>query len=101
MSGDKTRLDNRIYQTAHSDDVSPAGSAARKYGGDQQIPTAIIILLADVFSLRGNCPREIGKAFATKTGDDQLSLGSFLVAGNLALALAEWIKRSPVGSLAA
>lgn len=87
MSADKTRLDNRIYQTPRSDDVSPgAGREARKYGGDQQIPTAIIILLADVFSLRGNCPREIGKAFATKTGDDQLSLRSFPVAGNLALA---------------
>lgn len=89
MSADKTRLDNRIYQTSRSDDVRIPGagrSAARKYGGDQQIPTAIIILLADVFSLRGNCPREIGKAFAAKTGDDQLSLRSFPVAGNLALA---------------
>lgn len=53
MSVDKTRLDNRIYQTSRSDDVSPAGSATRKYGGDQQIPTAIIILLADVFLAPG------------------------------------------------
>lgn len=40
-----------------SADVFSAGSAARKYGGDQQIPTAIIILLAGEFSRPGETVR--------------------------------------------
>jgi len=51
---DKTRLDNRVYQAPsrayNRYTVSPAGNT----GEDQQIPRAIIVLLAGVFPPRAN-----------------------------------------------
>lgn len=87
---DKTRLDNRIYQKRIDVSSTRERGGIRKYGGDQQIPAAIIILLAGVFSPRGNCPREIGKAFVggadSKNRGRSIILRSFPVAANLARA---------------
>jgi len=85
-------------------DVSSAGIAARKYGGDQQIPTAIIILLAGSFLALGKPSAGDRESFRRRDGKNRgrsIILRSFPVAANLARTHAEWIKRLSIGSLAA
>lgn len=71
-------------------DVFSAGSAARKYGGDQQIPTAIIILLAGSFLAPGKPSAGDQESFRRradgKNRGRSIILRSFPVAANLARA---------------
>jgi len=83
---DKTGLDNRIYQT-RVDVFSTKGAEGRE-GENQKIQKRSADSCCDhhsprgVFSPRGNCPREIRKAFVggarmAKTENDQLSFEVF------------------------
>lgn len=75
-----------------SADVLSAGSAARKYEGDQQIPTAIIILLAGSFLAPGKPSAGDQESFRRradgKNRERSIILRSFPVAANLMLARA-------------
>jgi len=77
----------------HRADVFSAGSAARKYGGDQQIPTAIIILLAGSFLAPGKPSAGDQESFRRRTDGKNrgrsIILRSFPVAANLARA--RWV----------